>query len=227
MQSDSEGVDNICANYFDLDPGSATKGWGEAELIGRTDQASGSKPLIALNSFGQGIAVWRQWGQYDLVGRGAYNIWANYFDAETRTWGNKNEAVLLETLNGDASPSSIALDSLGRGLATWRQDDEAGVSTFFASYFDPVKKKWDEAIPIESEISLIALDPAGQGIATGGSEGTLWAKRFNLADKSWGNAEIIGLGDEKFQWVNIILDAKGRGITIWSAGGYIGFNRFE
>ncbi len=233
VQPDSEGVDNIWVNYFDLDPGSAAKGWGEAGLIGRTDQASGSKPLIALNSFGQGVVVWRQWGQYDLVGRLADNIWANYFDAETRTWGNKNEAVLLETLNGDASPPSIALDSLGGGLTTWRQDDEAGVSTIFSNYFDPVKKEWGEAKPIPIESGTIefgspqvVLDPAGQGFAVWSGEGAVWVKRFDSADKSWSSAEIIGLG-ENAQWRNIALDAMGRGIAIWDTGGYIGFNRFE
>jgi len=230
-QIDTAGVINIWANYFN----SVTNGWNGAKLIGRKDQGDAGWAKVAISSSGLGIAIWPQ----DNISGDQSSIWANYFDAGTLTWGNNNQAVLVETANtGNAIEPQIVMDSFSQGVAVWRQFDESKVYSIFANYFDPIKKEWGVARPIElnsgdANTPQIALDPAGQGIVVWTqrenfqSKQFVWATRFDSANKNWGDVEAIGETDSIYS-PSVALDKMGHGFAIWKDSfNVIKENRFE
>jgi len=108
MQWDG-GTHDIWANRYD-----PVTGWGTAELIETDDTVNAYYPQIAVDSSGNAIAVWEQYG-----GRRS-NIYANRYDSVTGAWGT---AELIETDDGHADSPQIAVDSLGNAIAVWEQYD--------------------------------------------------------------------------------------------------------
>jgi hypothetical protein len=107
-QEDTNGVDNIWANHFDVNR-SGGPGWGTAELIEINDVGDAADSQVAIDSSGHAIAVWRQFDG------SVYNIWANRFNGII--WGT---AQLIENDdNGGADDPQVEIDSSGNATAVW------------------------------------------------------------------------------------------------------------
>jgi hypothetical protein len=107
-------VVDIYSNRFDVNR-SGGAGWGTAELIETGTGGSAVLPQIALNSSGNGIAVWFQSdGSDDNV----KELWANRFDGTS--WGT---AALIEIDNSarDGKNAQVSVDSSGNAIAVWSQ----------------------------------------------------------------------------------------------------------
>jgi uncharacterized membrane-anchored protein len=102
--------DNIWSNRYTA----ATGTWETAELI-ETDAWDAYDPQVAVDSFGNAVAVWQQ------SDGTRYSIWSNRYTAPTGTW---ETAELIETDNaGDARNPQVAVDSSGNAVAVWEQSD--------------------------------------------------------------------------------------------------------
>jgi len=162
---------NIYANRYDSDAGT----WGTAELI-ETGDGPVFDPQIAVDSSGNAIAVWRQYGS------SRWNIYANRYVPGTG-WGT---AELIETDDGDAFNPQIAVDSSGNAIAVWRQKDGTKYN-IYANCYVPNEGGWGTAELIETDDGdasspQIAVDSSGNAIAvweqSDGERTNIWTNRF-------------------------------------------------
>jgi hypothetical protein len=200
---------NVWANRYV--PGS---GWTGSELIETDNSGSTSNPQIAMDSTGNGIAVW---SQSDGVRR---NIWANHYVVGIG-WST---AQLIETdNNGDANLPQIAVDPAGNGIAVWHQSDGVRANIWANRYTSGVG--WSTAELLESDNSgnatlpQIGVDSSGNGIA-------VWEQsdgvRFNISasqfdpDTGWSTAEPIEIDNTGSAFIpQIAVDSSGNGIAVW------------
>ena len=165
----SDGVrDNIWANGF-----TANGGWGIARLIQSINGANAANPQVAVDSAGDGLAVWQQSdGTRD-------NIWANRFTAGG-DWGTAR--VIESNSSGNATNPEIAVDSAGDGLAVWQQLGGAYNTIFAASY--STVGGWNSALLIGTSITGDALLPQ-VAIGGNGSGLAVWYQlngaKYNIA----------------------------------------------
>ena len=111
---------NIWANRL------SSRGWGTAVHI-ESDATNARLPQVAVDSFGNGIAVWQQ---IDRIGR--FNIYANRFVVASG-WGT---ATLVETDNsGSTADRKLVIDPSGTGTAVWWRDT-GNQRDIFANTFD-------------------------------------------------------------------------------------------
>ena len=107
------------------DGGSSAKDWQTPELVEINNAGFAQYPQIALDSNGNGIAVWQQ---HDGTRN---NIWANRYTA-AGGWGS---AALIESDDtGEAYLPQIALDSNGNGIAVWDQWDGTSHNIWAGTY---------------------------------------------------------------------------------------------
>jgi len=204
---------NIQANRYDAASGS----WGTAKLI-ETDDAGGARfPQIAIDASGNAIAVWQQFDG------SRYNIWANRYDAASGGWG---AAKLIETDDaGNANSPQIAIDANGNVIAVWHQSDGTR-SNIWVNRYDAASGNWGGAELIEADdagdarFPQIAFDASGNAIAVwqqyDGSQGSIWANRYDAASGSWGTAELIEADNTTHaRPPQIAIDANGNAIAVW------------
>ncbi|HLP98856.1 MAG TPA: hypothetical protein VK149_10460 [Sideroxyarcus sp.] len=85
------------------------QGWGVSKLINDANAASDQMQL-AVDSLGNAIIVWRQYGD------SSYNIWANRYDV-AKGWG---EAVLIDVDKAkEARDPKIGFDSSRNAISVW------------------------------------------------------------------------------------------------------------
>jgi len=189
------------------------KNWGSATLIETDNAGDAYNPQVALDTSGNGIAVWHQ---YDGT---RYNIWANRYTVGTG-W---RQATLIETDNGGAYYPQVALDTSGNGIAVWNQYDGTMYNIWANRYTQATG--WGSATLIETDNAggtsppQVALDTSGNGIAVWYQhDGTRWnilANRFTQGT-GWGSATLIetdNAGDAYDQ--QVALDTSGNGIAVW------------
>lgn len=106
----SDGMrDNVWSNRF-----SPAAGWGTAALIESDDTGDARHARVAVDSAGNGLAVW------DQGGGTVANVMVNRYSA-AGGWG---VAAALENDNaGDALHPQVAVDPAGNALAVWQQSD--------------------------------------------------------------------------------------------------------
>lgn len=156
--SQSDGTRyNIWSNRY-----ASSGSWGTAQLIESDNTSSALGPKVALDSSGNGIAVW-----YQSDGT-RNNIWSNRYDS-SGSWGS---AQLLEYDDTDeAIEPDLAIDSYGNAIAVWSQADGIRHNIWANRY--SYNAGWGTAEQIESEDQGNALYP---GIAFGGNNKafTVW-----------------------------------------------------
>lgn len=143
-------------------------------------------PQIAIDSSGNGLAVWHQ---YDGT---RYNIWANRFTFASGSWGT---AALIETDNaGHALNPQIAIDGSNNAFAVWYQHD----GTRYNIWANRYSGSWGTSQLIESDNGeafnpQIAFDGSGNAFAVwqqhDGTRYNIWANRFSSG--AWGTAALI------------------------------------
>ncbi|MFH1824702.1 MAG: hypothetical protein ABH873_05695 [Candidatus Firestonebacteria bacterium] len=151
--------------------------WGTAALIETYNAGSATYPQIAVDTNGNGIAVW-----YQSDGM-MYNIWARRYVAGTG-WGI---AALIETDNvGDALYPQIAVDTNGNGIAVWYQYDGTRWNIWANRYVAGTGWGTVELIETNNTGSAlypqIAVDTNGNGIAvwrqSDGTRYNIWANHY-------------------------------------------------
>jgi hypothetical protein len=152
-----------------------TGGWAAPEHV-ETGAGSTGNGRVALNSAGDGFAVWTQFDGTRT------DIWANRFTASVG-WGT---ATLVEHDDaGDATSPQVLVDAAGNALAVWRQSDGSFFNTL-ASRF--VGGTWSTPVFLElstasvSSSPQLAMDASGNAIAlwsqSDGTNLSIWSNRF-------------------------------------------------
>jgi hypothetical protein len=200
----------------------AGKGWEKEQLIETNDLGNARSPQIAVDTNGNSIAVWHQYGEDGS----APSIWANRYVAG-EGWGT---AQLIET-DGTAPPMcctpayspQISMDTNGNALVVWQQSDGTRQNIWVNRYL--AGTGWGTAELIETNNSgsatapQIAFDAGGNALAVweqyDGTRISIWANRY-VAGAAWGTAELIetnNAGDAVTP--KIALDASGNAIAVW------------
>jgi len=176
--------------------------WGEPEPI---DDGNGgaTKPKLAVDSAGNGFAVWERLD----AGTSVRHVWANHYDVADGSWG---VPALLQ--NGDVTRAripSVAANSAGNATAVWVQDNlDTGRQVIRAIRYEP-GAGWGDAVTVGSPTTVIAagriavgMDDQGNAIAVwdppagpaGQGGRVLWANRYTPAS-DWGEAVPIKSDD--------------------------------
>jgi hypothetical protein len=199
--------DSIWASRF------TTAGWGTSAVRIDTDAGNAQRPQIAINASGTALVVWPQ---FDGTRN---NIWANRYTAGTG-WGT---AALIETNNGTALFSSVAIDANGNGLAVWQQSDGTRNSIWSNRY--TAGTGWGTAALIETEDlgnasdAQVALDANGNGLAvwqqSDGTRNNIWSNRYT-AGSGWGTATLIESGAGRADLPQLAIEPGGNAVAVWA-----------
>ena len=199
---------SIWSNHY-----SAGSGWGTAEVI-ESGTGNAINPRVALDSNGNGLAVWTQ------NGGGRNDIWSNRYTAGSG-WGT---AQLIETDNtGTALSPRVKIDSNGNAIAAWYQSDGTRFNINANRYV--AGTGWGTAQLIETDDSgdaqlpRLAMDAAGNTIVVWQqNDGTRYNIRSNryIPGTGWGTATTIetdNAGDATVPWVAV--DSAGNALVVW------------
>jgi len=180
----------------------------------------GTEPQIAMDSAGNGIAVWK-WQD----GGTTYVIQTSRYDATADSWS------AVETLSDNIQPADepqIAMDSAGNGIAVWRWYDggTAGNNVIQTSRYDATLNSWSPVVTLSNDAqeaygAKIAMDPAGNGIAVwkwydgGTGNNVVQTRRYDATLNSW--AAVVTLSDntQLADYPEIAMDPAGNGIAVW------------
>ncbi len=202
---------SIWVNRFEVGTRSAPGGWGVAEIIG-----SGTTPHVAVDSTGNGIAVWEQSDDIED------NISANRFIAGPGGgWGT---ATLIEMNTGQTADPRVAIDSTGNAIVVWHQNDGTATNVWvnrFEIGTGSVPGEWRTAEMIGTgTVPQVAIDSAGNAVAVwqqfDGTQTNIWANWFIVGlGGGWGVAELIETGTGQAADPKVGVDSSGNAIAIW------------
>ena len=192
--------------------------WQVAGLIETDDLGDASRPQVAINANGDGMAVW---SEFDGTRN---NIWANRYLATTG-WST---ATLVESDAGDAGLPQVVVDANGNATAVWQQRDTNGRNNIVANRF-LVGTGWGTPTTIETngpsagddQLPRIAIDAAGNVMVVwelnAFSSTSIWANRF-VPGTGWGTATRIGSGNPNANHVTpqVAMDAAGNALAAWT-----------
>jgi hypothetical protein len=226
--------DRIWANRFEAESGR----WGTAALI----ETNGARFVLQLqiasnpNGFG-GFVVWRQ------SGPGVSEVWTNNCARGAGGCWIDSERVeqTKQVGDGDSSEPNVAVDAKGNALAVWAEI-AGGRESIWSNRYEAESQSWGTPLVIEASDGnvsnpQVAFDAQGNALAVWEQTGSrpitdIWALRYVAATKQWGAAALIEVGDEPAVYPQIVIDAQGNALAVWSqhdADGplKIWSNRFE
>ena len=213
---------NIWASHYTLVGG---LGWGFAQVI-EMDDGDALSPQVAVDSNGNAVAVWQQWG-----GSG-YDIRSNRYTS-TGGWGT---AELIETDNaGWAYAPQVAVDPNGNALAVWQQKGGTQYN-IWANRFT-LAAGWGAAELIENDDTgsatrpQVAINPSGNAVAvwqqSDGTRENIWSNRYTPTG-GWGTAELVETDDTAdASGPQVAMDANGNAVAVWEQSDDIWSNRME
>ncbi|MBT0665421.1 hypothetical protein KI809_14025 [Geobacter pelophilus] len=161
---------NIWSNRY-----TAVTGWGTAALIETDNAGNALIPKVAIDSFGNAVAVWYQ---YD---GSRSNIWSNRYTTGTG-WGT---AAPIETDNtGDADFPQVAVNASGNAVAVWRQHDGSRSNIYSNRY--TVGTDWGTAALIETD-NAGGADSPKVAIDASGNAAAVWRQYDGARPNIWSN----------------------------------------
>lgn len=208
----SDGTNNnIIANRFDANLGA----WGTVIPI-ESATTPALSPQIALDAVGNAIAVWVQ-------DDGAFSIFSNRFDIGTTSWAT---AENIESDNtGNASSPRLAMNSSGRAIAVWLQNDGSDTNVM-GSRFAPETGWISPPQTIDTETSQaftpeIAMDPQGNASAVwrqdDGTSFHIFSNRFDSNTGLWGTPRSLETETiSNLGFPQIRFDRNGNAIAVWA-----------
>ena len=183
------------------------EGWGNPEMIGIDHGGYG--PSVAIDHFGNGIAVWTQWRHEPTTGK---DVWANHYVAGTGWTG----PMLISSGDSTEKDPKIAFDSVGNAMLvsrlsgwgcydTWMFGNVCGSQSVILARQYTKEDGWGSAQGISSAIDKdprqpqIAIDANGNAIAVWSqgaylfgyhSQDAIYASRFT-PESGWSISERI------------------------------------
>jgi hypothetical protein len=202
---------NTWANHYSVDAG-----WGTATVIGSGTSVVVEHASVAIDPFGNAVAVWQQMGGASV----SNNIWSNRYVAGSG-WST---ATSIQTGSGPASTPEVAVDMNGNALAVWRQPDLARVSIWANRYV--AGRGWGAGTLIESDSSGDASAPE-LVLHAGGNALVVWPQidRFNRTHlwanryspvSGWGQVTLVQDNVDTVPPISVAPNANGSNLVSWS-----------
>lgn len=189
---------------------SRTNGWGTPGQIGPTGFGDASNPRVALDSEGDGVAVWRQ-----REGTG-YNIWACTYTQS----GGFGPAGPIGDSGGYATGSPmLAMNESGDAVTTWgqRKSGIPGSSIIWAA----VRTKtggWAAAGPVDDGertfVAPVGIDAGGNAIAVWNDDNEILASRYEPG-VGWSQAVLIENNSGVAYIGDVAVDTEGNATAVW------------
>lgn len=196
-------------------------GWGSATLIEANDSGSAAAPQVAVDNFGNVIAVWEQSDGF------RESICSNRYAVATG-WGN---ATLVEADDiGDNSLPDVAADGSGNAIAVWvnweqSEDVNPGYESGIKANRYVAGTGWQTATIVEECSSgmigfpKVAVNDWGNAIVVWTrvdvSHISICSTRYD-AETGWsptasiGTGESLNAGDSQ-----VAFDSSGNAIAVW------------
>ncbi len=192
-----------------------TNGWLAAQPIETDDTANGFAPQIAVDGYGNAVAVWFQNDGYHN------RIWASRY-APTFGWGTA--AVIDLNSSYDAAAPQVAFDKRGDAVAVWLQTGGSTTHIWANHYADGYG--WGTAAPIESGVfsagaPQIAADGNGTVVAvwlqSDGARSNAWSCRYS-AGSGWGTPVLTTTNPSFGTLQQIAINGNGTAFAAWVQG---------
>jgi hypothetical protein len=206
---------NIWSNSY-----SVVVGWGTAQLIETNNAGDAIDPEIAVDSNGNGVAVW---SQSDGTVR---SIWSSYYTPG----GGWAPAQLIETTDtGNANTPRVAIDPDGTAIAVWQQLDGGGQANIWGNRFVP-NTGWGTAERVQTETSqyaalpVVGMDAAGHAVAVWRQNDNIWSNSYDPAS-GWGSESVnIETIDGGAFTPEVAVAGNGAAVAVWKQFDGTNFN---
>ena len=197
--------------------------WSSPQLLENSNSPLAGEPQVAVDSFGNALAVWRQDSLDDSI-----DIWAARFTPSSG-WGSAELISIISVGNKPhvSGDLQIAMAPSGRALVVWRAQGEFR-EVVWANEFAP-KKGWGTAQTIGADTMgdaghpRIAIDSRGNGMAVWAqddsddvsiSDRSIWFNRFTSRN-GWGNAEKVETEAAEYRNPVIAMGPSGNALVLW------------
>ena len=198
-------------------------GWTVPELLETDDAGMALNPKVAMDSFGNAIAVWEQ------VTNTKTSILANYYEAGIG-WGSAE--VIEDDDDADAAVPQVAMDPAGNAIVVWEQVTGSMTSILAARYVSPTG--WTDAVILEANDTYdanapqIAIDPLGNAMVVwhqaNGSWTSIMANHYDVAADDWDGPVLIEDGPENAVKPQVAIDPWGDAMAVWEHSGGTYYN---
>lgn len=206
---DDGSTENVWANRFRPESDS----WAGVEVVGDPDAGRAGYPHVAMDAYGNAIAVWQQ--NDDI----RHNLWSSRYDAETTQWSSP---ILVEAESDSAVAGRIAVDGFGNAVAVWIQADD-----IWANQFRATNESWSTAQRVASTNSdevggpTLGLDETGNAVVVwaqrDGANLNMWANRLLASTNDWATPELIEADSGlDATWYDVAVAPNGNAIAVWS-----------
>lgn len=208
---------DIYANRFDAESGN----WGSSGLIEHDNTGSGLSPHIAMDRYGNGVAVWRQ---NDGTRTKAYS---NRYDAAIEAW-QYNATLIGDNNIGDIENIDITIDGKGLATAYWIQDDSTSHLSVYANRYVTATYSWQSTPTLLEDNDAsdayhlqAAVNSRGDAVVAwhqyDGARKNIYANLYELDSSSWqSSATIIGNEDPgDATSVQVEIDESGNITAVW------------
>jgi len=205
---------SIWSNCFTV----ATGTWGTETLLETDDAGDAQYPQIAIDAFGNAMAIWFQFD-------GTRNsIYACRYSAALGIWG---AVTPVETDNaGDAGYPKIAFDATGNVMAVWHQSDGTRTN-IWSSRYTKSTGTWSVPTLLETDNAgdaiypQIAIDGAGNTVAVwsqyDGSFNNIYSNRYTASIGTWGTPALLETDSRGPAYVHhIAMDFSGNAVVVWN-----------
>lgn len=193
-------------------------GWEPAVLIESNDIQTTSSHDVAIDAFGNAIAVWRH---FDGL---SYKIWANRY-AKGLGWG---EAFSISEPRTQMGGPSVAMSSTGNGVVAWSQyDDDTSTLNVVMNYYE-AGTGWSGATKVEEVDDGHAWEPDVAADSLGDffiiwyqSDGVLYDALCRKYSPDSGLGDLWVLDDSETEdviFTRIGTDAHGGAVAVWKQG---------
>ena len=197
---------NIWANHY-----TAGGTWGTPVLVETDDLGNATNPDVAIDTNGNGMAVWRQYDGF------VQRIWASRYVSGVWTTPEKIENIA----NGFARNARVAFDANGNAIAVWGHFnvvDSVWTNRYTAG------SGWGTPELLEQDDTgnalepRIAIDSNGNAMAiweqSTGAQADIWSNRYSSG--SWGTAVLVESNDSgDAESAQIAFDTSGDAIAVW------------
>lgn len=213
-QQSNGGLNNIWGNRYVA----ATNTWGTAQLI-ENDFDDASVPQVAVDSSGNAVAVWRQYGG------SRSSIWTNRYVAATDSWGTA-QLIIENNFGGvdGANVPQVAVDSDGNAVAVWTH--WSTLVNIVANRYVAATNTWGTAQMLETDNAghaygpQVAVDGSGNVVAVwyqyDGTHYNIWASRYVAATNSWGTEQLIDSDNTSDAlYPQVAVTGSGDAVVVW------------
>jgi len=205
----------------------ATGTWTAPELIEFNDTGHAFIPRIAIDLFGNAIAVW-----YQADASNPPSIWSNRYSSSTGTWGTP---TLIETDDaGYATDPVIAMDKSGNAMAVWQQSDGTRYN-IWSNRFTASTGTWGTATLLETDNAgnalypQIAIDAFGNAMTVwfqyDGTRDNIYSNRYIASTGTWGTPTLVETDNTGgAEYPKVAIDISGNAVAVWQQSDGTRFN---